>query len=53
MSDLFGHLGCPECDLEICVHEDGWHLDHDEPENDNFEELREFVESHTASHLVS
>lgn len=48
-SKFWGHLGCPDCDLEVCVHEEGWHVGSD-PESDDFDKMSEFVREHTASH---
>ncbi len=50
MSDLFGHISCPDCDLEICIHDEGWHVDHAEAENTDFDELSKFVTDHAGTH---
>ncbi len=50
MSDLFGHISCPDCDLEICIHEEGWHLHDEQEENEDFDAMDAIVKAHHATH---
>lgn len=49
-SPHFGVIHCPYCEFQVCVHQDGWHLEDNVPENPDFDQMDVLVKAHTKMH---